>query len=133
MGLESTVGVKGTAAAQVGSANTAVTMGSGSLPVFATPALAALMEQAAVSALHGFLPLGTTSVGVSLSVNHSSATPVGHNVSAEATVLAVEGRRVRFKLVAYDEQGKIGDGTHERFVVEAEAFMAKLAAKRPKQ
>lgn len=132
MGLDATVGVKGSAAAEVGPGNTAVTMGSGSLPVYATPALAALMEQAAVSALQGFLPLGTTSVGVALQINHSSATPMGHNVSAEATITKVEGRRVCFKLVAYDEQGKIGDGTHERFVVEAEAFMAKLATKRPK-
>lgn len=130
--LDHLLGVVGYAATVVGPENTAVSVGSGTLPVFSTPSLVALMEQAAVSALQAFLPLGMTSVGTSLSIKHLAATPVGHNIRADATVTAVEGRRVEFTIKVFDEREKIGEGTHERFLVDAESFMGKLVLKKPK-
>ena len=130
--MDHLLGVVGYAATVVGPENTAVSVGSGTLPVFATPSMAALMEQAALSALQAFLPLGTTTVGTALAVKHLAATPVGHNVQAEATVTAVEGRRIEFTVKVFDEREKIGEGTHERFLVEAESFMSKLVLKKPK-
>ena len=130
--MDHLLGVMGYAATVVASDNTAVTMGSGSLPIFATPAMAALVEQAAVAGLQSFLPLGTTTVGMSLHLKHLAASPIGHNVQAEAVVVSVEGRRLEFKVTVYDEREKIGEGTHERFVVDAENFMGKLMLKKPK-
>jgi predicted thioesterase len=130
--MDHLLGVVGYAATVVGPENTAVSVGSGTLPVFSTPSLAALMEQAAVSALQAFLPLGMTSVGTSLSLKHLAATPVGHNIRADATVTAVEGRRIEFTVKVFDEREKIGEGTHERFLVDAESFMSKLVLKKPK-
>ena len=130
--MDHLLGVMGTAATVVGSDNTAVTVGSGTLPIFATPAMAALAEQASVAAVQPFMPLGRTTVGMGLSLKHLAASPIGHNVSADAVVVAVEGRRLEFKITVYDEREKIGEGTHERFVVDAEGFMAKLLLKKPK-
>lgn len=130
--LDHLLGAVGYAATIVGPENTAVTVGSGTLPVFATPSMVALMEQAAVTALQSFLPLGMTTVGTGVSVRHLAATPVGHNVQAEAVVTAVEGRRIEFHVKVFDEREKIGEGTHERFLIEAESFMGKLVLKKPK-
>lgn len=130
--MDHLLGVAGHAATMVGSENTAVTVGSGALPIYATPMMAALMEQAAVNAVTPFMPLGTTTVGMSLNIKHLAASPVGHNVQAEAVVTSVEGRRIEFKLTVFDEREKIGEGTHERFVVDAESFLNKLMLKKPK-
>lgn len=130
--MDHLLGVVGYAATIVGPENTAVTVGSGTLPVFATPSMVALMEQAAVTALQSFLPLGMTTVGTGVTVRHMAATPVGHNVQAEAVVTAVEGRRIEFHVKVFDEREKIGEGTHERFIVDAESFMGKLVLKKPK-
>ena len=110
-------------------AHSARAVGSGLLPVLATPAMTALMEQAAANAIEEYLPEGWTSVGVSLNVEHTSATPLGMKFRAEAEVTAVEGRKVLFAVRAYDEAGEIGRGTHARFAVEAEPFLAKAAKK----
>ncbi len=110
-------------------AHSAKALGSGLLPVLATPAMTALMEQAAAGALEEFLPEGWTSVGISLNIEHTSATPLGMRFHAEAEVTAVEGRKILFAVRAYDEAGEIGRGTHERFAVEAEPFLAKAAKK----
>lgn len=131
--LDHLVGVAGHAATVVSSENTAVTVGSGALPVYATPSMAALAEQAAVAAVTPFMPLGKTTVGMGLSLKHLAATPVGHNVQAEAVVVAVEGRRIEFRITVFDEREKIGEGTHERFVVDAESFLQKLQIKNPKK
>lgn len=131
MQLDSVVGAKGHADTQVTEHNTAVLLGSGALPVLGTPAMVALMEQAACNALSVHLPLGTTTVGTSLAIKHLTATPLGHHVQATATVTAVEGQRVTFTVAAYDEKEKIGEGTHERFVVNAERFMQKVNSKQP--
>ena len=130
--LELMVGVIGHASTVVSPDNSAVTVGSGTLPVFASPMMAALVEQAAVAALQPYMPLGKTTVGCAIALKHLAATPVGHNVQAEVVVTAVEGRRIEMRAVVFDEKEKIGEGTHERFVVDAENFMTKLALKRPK-
>lgn len=131
MQLESVIGAKGHADTQVTEDNTAVILGSGALPVYATPAMVALMEQAAINAISHFLPLGATSVGTGVQIKHLTATPLGHHVQATATVVAVEGQRLTFHVAAYDEKEKIGEGTHERFVVKAERFMQKVNTKIP--
>ena len=110
-------------------AHSARALGSGLLPVLATPAMTALMEQAAANALEEFLPEGWTSVGISLNIEHISATPLGMTFRAEAEVTEVEGRKIVFNVHAYDEAGEIGHGVHTRFAVESEPFLAKAAKK----
>ncbi|MBI6545720.1 MAG: hypothetical protein HY692_02940 [Cyanobacteria bacterium NC_groundwater_1444_Ag_S-0.65um_54_12] len=117
----------------VGSDNTAVTLGTGSLPTLGMSALVSLAEQAAISALQGTLPLGMTSVGTEIQLKHLTATPVGHHIHVEAVVTFASGRRVQFRIQAEDEREKIAEGIHERFIIEAERFMGRLAEKKPKQ
>lgn len=123
------VGLKNTVSEAVTEAKTAKAMGSGSLPVYATPAMTCLMEKAATEALEPLMPEGWTTVGISLHVAHTAATPVGLAVQAEAEVTAVEGRKIIFTVRAFDEQGEIGVGSHERFAVAKEKFLAKAASK----
>lgn len=104
-------------------------MGSGTVPVLATPALVALMEQAAVRALEGRLPAGQTSVGVRIDIRHLAATPVGMGVRARALLVAAEGRRLTFQIEAWDGVEKVGEAVHERVVVDAERFMERVRAK----
>lgn len=104
-------------------------MGSGTVPVLATPALVALMEQAAVRALEGRLPAGQTSVGVRIDIRHLAATPVGMGVRARASLVAAEGRRLTFQIEAWDGVEKVGEAVHERVVVDAERFMERVRAK----
>ena len=122
-------GISNTVEEKVTAANTAAAMGSGSLPVYATPAMTCLMEKAATEAVEALVPEGWTTVGISLHVAHTAATPVGLIVRAEAEVTAVEGRKIIFTVRAYDDQGEIGVGSHERFAVAKEKFLAKAAAK----
>lgn len=107
--------------------NTARAVGSGSLDVFATPMMVALMENAAIKALQ--LPEEQTSVGSYLDVKHMAGTPVGMRVWAEAQIVEAEGRRLVYKIEAYDEKEKIGEGRHERFIVNCEKFIAKTNSK----
>ncbi|MBE6086291.1 thioesterase family protein [Selenomonas ruminantium] len=123
------VGLKNTVSEEVTEEKTARAMGSGSLPVYATPAMTCLMEKAATEAVEALVPEGWTTVGISLHVAHTAATPVGLTVRAEAEVTAVEGRKIIFTVRAYDDQGEIGVGSHERFAVAKEKFLAKAAAK----
>ena len=123
------VGLKNTVSEEVTEERTARGMGSGSLPVYATPAMTCLMEKAATEAVEALVPEGWTTVGISLHVAHTAATPVGLTVRAEAEVTAVEGRKIIFTVRAYDDQGEIGVGSHERFAVAKEKFLAKAAAK----
>ena len=125
-----TVGLKREERGVSDEAHSARAVGSGLLPVLATPAMTALMEQAAAGALEEFLPEGWTSVGISLDVEHTSATSLGMGFRAEAEVTAVEGRKILFDVRAYDDAGEIGHGTHARFAVESEPFLAKAAKKR---
>ncbi|MDR2519016.1 MAG: thioesterase family protein [Spirochaetaceae bacterium] len=111
--------------------NTALSCGSGGLPVYATPAMAALMEGACTAALE-HLPEGFSTVGTELAVTHLSATPLGLRVRAVGELVSVDNRTLRFKVEAFDEAGKIGEGAHTRFIIENEKFMRKaLSKKRP--
>lgn len=109
--------------------NTAITVGSGSLEVFATPMMTALMEKAAAAAIAQCMENDETTVGTMLNITHVSATPVGMKVKAFAEVTEVNGREITFNVSAEDESGKIGEGTHKRFVVFGEKFMSKTNSK----
>lgn len=123
-------GIKGQATLTVCDGNTAKTMGSGSLEVLATPAMVALMERAAAQSVSPCLDEGQTTVGTAIQIQHLSATPVGMHVTAESELLQIDGRKLLFGVSAFDEKGLIGQGTHERFVVDAARFMAKAGSKR---
>ena len=105
--------------------NTAKTMHSGTLDVFATPAMIALMEQTAYESVAGELEEGYGTVGTMLNVKHVSATPLGMKVTCESTLTKIDGRALTFEVKAFDERGLIGEGTHERFLVQNEKFQAK--------
>jgi len=120
-------GLNGTATTIVSDKNTAQTMRSGSLPVFATPAMCALMEEAACAALVGCLEPGMGSVGVSLNITHNAPTALEGEVTATAQLTSIERRKLTFAVMAKDKYGVIGKGTHERFIIDNEKFMDKLA------
>lgn len=123
------IGLKGRSETIVTPQNTADAIGSGLVPVFATPYMIALMENAAANSLLPFLAEDEGTVGTQLNVAHSSATPIGMKVWAETTVVAVEGKKIVFEVAAFDEAGEIGRGTHERFIIKPERFLAKTQAK----
>lgn len=122
-------GIKGNGSVVVVEENTARAMGSGQLPVFATPAMIALMEKTASESVLECLEEGCGSVGTSLNVKHVSATPLGMEVSCESELVEVDGRRLVFSVKAFDEAGLIGEGTHERFVIKNESFLKKAEGK----
>jgi predicted thioesterase len=113
----------------VSESETAAHLGSGLVPVYATPALVALLENASVRALDGILSPGQTSVGGQIDLRHLAATPVGMKVRARAELTEVHGRKLIFRVQAWDEVEQIGDGSHVRFIIDEEAFMAKVNAK----
>ena len=123
------VGMKGEVSTLVEREDTAKEVGSGSLLVYATPCMVALMEGAACEAIAEALPEEKTSVGIELNISHLSATPVGLEVRAEAEVTAVEGSIITFNITAYDEAGKIGEGTHKRAVISIQRFLDKTYSK----
>lgn len=125
-----TVGSKGRAEVLVTEDKTAAAVGSGLVPVFATPYMVALMENAAVNAVQAGLEAGQGTVGTKLEVTHDAATPVGMKVWAEADLTAVEGKKLTFTVRAFDEAGPIGGGTHERFIITVDRFLAKAEAKK---
>ena len=109
--------------------NTASALGSGLLDVYATPAMVALMEKAAVTAIQPFLEEAEGSVGIKMHISHDSATLPGKLVSATAELTAIDSRRLVFNVSAKDEYGTIGQGVHERFIINNEKFLAKLKSK----
>jgi predicted thioesterase len=123
------IGSVGKASCLVTDSELASSMGSGSLRVFATPAMVALMEKAACNCLENYLEGDETTVGTELIVKHLSATPCGMNVTAEAVLTEVNGREFVFTVKASDEAGVIGEGVHKRFLVFSEKFTAKTYAK----
>ncbi len=127
--MEITVGMKATAYMEVEKEDTAAEVGSGSLLVYATPCMVALMEGAACEAISEALEEGQTTVGIALNIEHVAATPVGLEVHAEAVVTAVEGKIITFEINAYDEIGQIGKGTHKRAIVNTQKFLDKTYAK----
>lgn len=127
--MEITIGLKGETRTVTEREDTAQEVGSGSLLVYATPCMVALMEGAACEAIANFLPEDKTSVGTYLQIDHISATPVGFEVWAEAEVTAVDGNTITFQVTAFDEAGKIGEGTHKRAIVNSQRFLDKTYAK----
>ena len=121
--MEITVGMKGEAWTDVERADTAKEVGSGSLLVYATPCMVALMEGAACEAIAEGLKEDQTTVGTALNIEHISATPVGLEVHAEAVVTAVEGKVITFDVKAFDEIGEIGHGTHKRVIIHSQKFL----------
>jgi predicted thioesterase len=123
------IGREGRAELVVGEAHTAPRVGSGRVHVLATPVMINLMEAAALDAVEALLPEGHQSLGIHLDVSHHAATPVGMGVVATARLVGVEGRRLRFSVEAHDEKETIGDGTHERVVVNVARFDERVQKK----
>ena len=123
--MEITVGMKGEVATLAEREDTAKEVGSGSLLVYATPCMVALMEGAACEAIQDALSDNQTTVGTELNIQHISATPVGLEVRAEAEVTAVEGKVITFQVKAFDEAGEIGKGIHKRVIVNTQKFLEK--------
>ena len=119
-------GLTYTSKVTVAPANCASAVGSGGLDVFATPSMVALMENAAMNAVAPFLPEGSTTVGTEINTTHIKPSALGDEVEATATLMHVEGRKLSFAVEARDTKGIIGRGTHVRFVVDVERFLAKL-------
>ena len=127
--MELNIGLKGRVETTVTPENTAQAVGSGLVPVFATPYMIALMEGAAVNAVQAALAPDEGTVGTRLDVTHDAATPIGLKVWAEAELVKVEGRKLTFAVAAYDEREKIGGGVHERFIIKPEKFLARAQGK----
>jgi predicted thioesterase len=130
---ELTPGLIGESEIVVGTRDTAPHVGSGKIKVLATPVMVSLMEEAALNAVEGLLPQGFQTVGTRLDITHVAATPVGLHVTARAELTRVEGRRLTFRVWADDERDRIGEGSHERIIVEVARFDARAQEKAPKR
>ncbi|MDR0421270.1 MAG: thioesterase family protein [Prevotellaceae bacterium] len=106
--------------------NTAIHIGSGSLPVFSTPSLIALMENAAIKCIDGCFDKTLTTVGIALNIEHVKASATGEKIIAKATLVNICNRELLFELEAYDSKGMVGKGSHKRFLINIEKFMSKL-------
>jgi len=124
-------GLVGEARIQVGPADLASAIGSGTVGVYGTPAMIALLETAAINAVDHLLPEGSASVGTHLDVRHLAPSPLGVEIVARAELVAVDGRRLTFRLEASDPVDKIGEGTHERVIVDVSRLVGRAAAKAP--
>jgi len=120
------VGVSALKETVVNDRDTAANYGSGAIEVYATPAMIALMENTAKDCVDLHLPLGHTTVGIEVNIKHMKATPVGMKVKCEAVLDKVEDKKLTFKVEAWDEKGKIGEGTHLRYIVNAQEFMNRI-------
>lgn len=109
--------------------NTAMRYGSGSAAVYATPAMVGLMEGTCLAAVDPHLPTGMSTVGIRLDVRHLAATPIGLGVRAKAELIDVSGKRLTFKVEAFDDKEKIGEGIHERYIIDVQKFMEKAQSK----
>ena len=126
------VGAKGTYTLRVTPSHLANQFKDAALPqVFATPMMITAMENAALNAVRDYLDPGESAVGTAVNIRHLAATPVGHQIAAQAEVTKVDGRRIEFKVTARDDTEEIGTGTHERMVVDFARLDARLAAKKP--
>lgn len=120
------IGLSYTATTTVNQNNTALALGSGDMEVFATPAMVALMENAAMNAVAPHLEAGQTTVGTQITTSHIKASALGATISATATLTAVDGRSLTFEITAREGDKVIGEGSHTRFIVDRERFLAKL-------
>jgi predicted thioesterase len=123
-------GLKGRQEETVTDKNVARVYGSGGLPVYATPAMIALMEKAAAGAVAPFLPEGWSTVGTELAIKHTAPALPGAGVYATAELVGVEGKRLEFRVEAYSGSGKIGEGVHQRFIINNEKFLEKAGKKK---
>lgn len=123
------LGIKGRQETVVDESNVARNIGSGRVKVFATAMMIALMERAAVLSVEPYLEPGQNTVGIHVDMSHCSATPVGMKVYAETELIEIDRRRLVFKVAAYDEKGLIGEGRHERFIIDMEKFQSKTESK----
>ncbi len=124
--MELTKGLSAQSKIVVAESNIASTMGSGDLAVFATPAMIALMENAAMKAVAEALPEGSTTVGTEMNATHIKASGLGAEIVATAVVAEVEGRKITLNVGARDGESLIGEGVHTRFIVDREKFMSKI-------
>lgn len=120
------IGLSSTANELVSVHNTAAALGSGFLDVYATPAMIALMEKAASATVQSYLPTTESTVGISVNINHTAATPLGQMITATATLSAIDGKKLTFDVTACDATKTIGQGVHERFVINVDKFLSKL-------
>lgn len=127
--MELKTGIKNNGAITVTEDKTAASAGSGGQLVYSTPHLVALMESTAWASVEPFMEEGKTTVGTHLDIAHLSASPVGAHITCESELVEIDGRRLVFKVSASDDAGLIGEGTHERFIINIEKFMARTAAK----
>ncbi len=123
------IGLSAEKAQTVDTGNTALAYGSGSIEVYATPAMVGLMENASLAAVDHLLPKGFATVGTKVEISHLAATPLGVTVTANAELVELDGKRLLFKVLATDEKGKIGEGLHERYIIEIAKFLNKANAK----
>lgn len=123
------IGIKGFKEITVTKELTAISVGSGDLEVYATPAMIALMEGTASESVKAELEEGQGSVGTSIAIKHFAATPIGMRVRCESELVDIDGRRLVFKIETFDEKDKIGEGTHERFIISNDKFQTKTNSK----
>jgi len=127
------VQMHGEARTKVTGENTALKFGSGKVDVFGTPAMIALMEEASINTVDNNLPEGFATVGIELSIRHIAATPKGMNITASAELTEIDGKRLVLKVEAFDEVEKIGEGTHQRYIVELNKFKVRAREKSKKE
>ena len=128
--MEISIGIKGKKEYVVTKELTAAAVGSGLLEVYGTPYMIALMEETCHTSVGEFLEEGQGTVGISLEIKHTAATPVGMKVWCESELVEVDGKRLVFNVKAFDEAGPIGEGVHQRFIIDNEKFLTKTNAKK---
>ncbi len=126
------IGTEGNGEMVVAKSDTAIHYGSGSIEVFATPAMIALMEKTAQLSVQGQLPDGFITVGTEIKVSHSKASPVGAQITCHTQLIEAMGKMLLFEVSAHDEQGIIGEGTHHRYIVNSKKFMERVTASKNK-
>lgn len=129
MDVQLNIGIIGSLEEKVVYENTAAKFGSGLVEVYATPAMITLMEKTSMLSVLSHLPQGFNTVGTEVNIKHIKATPLGHTIQCRSELIEVDGRKLVFKVSAKDDDGDIGHGTHTRFIIETEKFLAKLKKK----
>jgi len=124
------IGMLGEARAKVTDENTAIKYGSGTVSVFATPAMIGLMENASINSVDSYLDKGYATVGTKVEIKHYAATPIGMEVVAKSELMEIDGLKLKFKIEAYDDREKIGEGTHTRYIVKWDDFIKKVESKK---
>ena len=122
-------GIRGAQSVAVTEENTAMAVGSGDLPVFATPSMVALIERTASESVRPYVGIGSSTVGTRIDVAHTSATPIGMTVVCETELTEIDGRRLVFSVRVYDAGGDVGSGTHERYIVDSRRFTERAELK----